>query len=89
MVQQAMHHKVSRRMKYISRDCVCFCYKREPDALYCCLSGQFPVPPVGFVWKSCLCCDLEDFDFLHLEIPRPRENRVPVQSGVVRISPPL
>jgi hypothetical protein len=27
-----------------------------------------PLPPVGFVWKSCLFCDLENFDFLHLEI---------------------
>jgi hypothetical protein len=32
-----------------------------------------PLPPVGFIWKSCLFCDLEDFDFLHLELLRTRE----------------
>jgi hypothetical protein len=40
---------------------------------------------VGFVWKSCLFCDLEDFDFLHLEIGRTGENRLPVQSSVVGV----
>jgi hypothetical protein len=44
------------------------------------------VPPVGFVWRICLFCDLEDFDFLHLEFVRTRENRVPVQSGVVGVN---
>jgi hypothetical protein len=42
--------------------------------------------PVGFVWKSCLFCDLKDFDFLHLEIVRTRENRAPAQSGVVGVN---
>jgi hypothetical protein len=41
---------------------------------------------VGFVLKSCLFCDLEDFDFLHLELARTGENRLPVQSGVVGVS---
>jgi hypothetical protein len=27
-----------------------------------------PLPPVRFIWKSCLFCDLKDFDFLHLEM---------------------
>jgi hypothetical protein len=41
---------------------------------------------VGFVWKSCLFCDLEDFDFLHSEILRTPENRLLVQSDVVGVS---
>jgi hypothetical protein len=45
-----------------------------------------PPPPAGFVWKSCLFCDLEDFDFLHLETSRTRENRLLVQSDVVGVS---
>jgi hypothetical protein len=39
------------------------------------VASFLPLPPVGFVWRSCLFCDLEDFDFLHLEIQRTRENR--------------
>jgi hypothetical protein len=45
-----------------------------------------PLLPMGFVWKSPLFCDLEDFDFLHLEIARTHENRPPLQSGVVGVS---
>jgi hypothetical protein len=35
--------------------------------------------------QGCLVCDLEDFDFLHFEIPRTRENSIPVQAGVVPV----
>jgi hypothetical protein len=30
--------------------------------------------------------DFENFNFLHLEIPRTREKHCPVQSGVVRVT---
>jgi hypothetical protein len=45
-----------------------------------------PLPLVGFVLKSGLFCDLENANFIHLEIPRTREGRAPVQSGVVGVS---
>jgi hypothetical protein len=35
---------------------------------------------------GCLVRDFENFNFLRLEIPRTRENRFPVQSGVVRVT---
>jgi hypothetical protein len=37
------------------------------------------------VWKGCLVCDLEDFNFFDFEIPRARENHQPVQSGIIRV----
>jgi hypothetical protein len=36
--------------------------------------------------KICLLCDVENFNFFHLEILRTRENDVIVQSGVVGVS---
>jgi hypothetical protein len=36
--------------------------------------------------KSCLVCDLEDFDFFNLEIPPTREKDNLIQSGVIRVS---
>jgi hypothetical protein len=45
-----------------------------------------PLLPVTLVWRSCLFCDFEDGDFLHAETIRTRENRLPVQSGVVGVS---
>jgi hypothetical protein len=40
---------------------------------------------VSRIWKGGLVCDLEDFDFLHCEIVRTRENSHAVQVGVVRV----
>jgi hypothetical protein len=37
------------------------------------------------IWNGRLVRDLEDFDFLHGEIPRTREKSFPVQSGVVPV----
>jgi hypothetical protein len=37
------------------------------------------------IWKSSLVDDLEDFDFLHCEKGRNRENSLPAQAGVVRV----
>jgi hypothetical protein len=36
--------------------------------------------------RNCLVCDFEHFNFLHLEILRTREKRLPVQSGVVGVT---
>jgi hypothetical protein len=38
------------------------------------------------VWKCCLVDDFEDFNFFELEIHRTRENRLPVQSGIVNVN---
>jgi hypothetical protein len=38
------------------------------------------------VWKRCLVCDFEDFDFFDLEMHRTGEKRLPVQSGVVGVT---
>jgi hypothetical protein len=45
-----------------------------------------PLQPAGFVWKSCLFYDFEDFDFLHLEMERTREKPLLAQCGVVDVS---
>jgi hypothetical protein len=36
--------------------------------------------------KSCLLCDLENFNFFHLEMIQTRENDVPIQSSVIGVS---
>jgi hypothetical protein len=43
---------------------------------------------VRFVWKGCLFCDFEAFDFLHLEISGTPENLLPVECSAVVITEP-
>jgi hypothetical protein len=49
------------------------------------LEARFP-PQSSRIWKGGLVCDLEDFDFVHCEIARTRENSFPIQAGVGRVN---
>jgi hypothetical protein len=51
------------------------------------ISQAIPEQHASTIWrKGDLFRDFENFSFLHLELLRTREKRVPVQSGVVGVN---